>query len=86
MGVGFTVIFLPDDDDAAGCLAILVFPCLGGGGLSPSVLVSSVSNNALTFAVGSSFGGDSDLRFSLGFFPSSSGGEGLANLLALAAA
>ena len=61
MGVDFIIIFLLDDD-ADDCLATLDFPVVSGGLLSSGLLLA-VSDKALTFASGSSFGGDSDLRF-----------------------
>ena len=66
MGVNFIIIFLLDDDDAAGFLVALDFPFVDGG-LFSSDLLLAVSDKALTFASGSSFGGDSDLRFCFWF-------------------
>ena len=66
MGVDFIIIFLFVDDDAADCLVFLDLPFVGGG-LSSDLLLA-VSDKALTFASGSSFGSDSDLRFCFGFF------------------
>ena len=86
MGVDFIIIFLFDDDDAADCLVALDFP-FADGCLFSSDLLLAVSDKALTFAWGSSFGGDSDLRFCFGFFSwlsSSLVGRGLTSLLALA--